>query len=128
MKKTALFRWYRAVHVRVSEELQDVFVFPHTTVWRTLHAEGMYHYHVQRVQHLGTGDCARRLEYCRWLSGSRRLHLYILFTEEEQFNRDGVNNTHNCHVWADENSLATVESNSNYVLVLMCGVQSWAIS
>ena len=28
MKKKALFRWYRAVHVRVREELQDVFVFP----------------------------------------------------------------------------------------------------
>ena len=28
MKKKALFRWYRAVHVRVREELQDVFMFP----------------------------------------------------------------------------------------------------
>jgi len=28
MKKKALFRWYRAVHVRVCEELQDVFMFP----------------------------------------------------------------------------------------------------
>jgi hypothetical protein len=28
MKKKALFRRYRAVHVRVCEELQDVFVFP----------------------------------------------------------------------------------------------------
>jgi len=26
--KKALFRWYRAVQVRVREELQDVFVFP----------------------------------------------------------------------------------------------------
>ena len=28
MKKEVLFRWYRAVHVRVCEDLQDVFVFP----------------------------------------------------------------------------------------------------
>jgi len=28
MKKKALFRWYRVVHVRVCEELQDIFVFP----------------------------------------------------------------------------------------------------
>src|SRR5215475_2737523 len=28
MKKKAWFKWYRAVHVRVREELQDVFVFP----------------------------------------------------------------------------------------------------
>jgi hypothetical protein len=26
---------------------------PYTRVWRKLHAEGMYPYHVQRVQHLG---------------------------------------------------------------------------
>ena len=34
-----------------------------------------------------------------------------MFTDEAQFNRDGVNNTHNSHVWADENPHATVESN-----------------
>jgi len=84
---------------------------PHTRVWRTLHAEGMYLYHVQRVQYLGSGDFAQRLEFCKLLNGSRHLHRYILFTEEAQFNHDGVNNTHNSHVWADENPHATVESN-----------------
>ena len=34
------------------------FRVPHTRAWRTLHAEGMYPYHVQRVQHLGPGDFA----------------------------------------------------------------------
>ena len=34
-----------------------------------------------------------------------------MFTDEAQFNRDGVNNTHNSHVWGDENPHATVESN-----------------
>ena len=81
---------------------------PHTTVWRTLHAEGMYPYHVQRVQHLGPGDFAQRLEFCKWLNGSRQLQRYILFTDEAQFNRNGVNNTHNSHVWGDENPHATV--------------------
>jgi len=45
------------------------------------------------------------------LNGSRQLHRYILFTDEAQFNRDGLNNTHNSHVWADENPHATVETN-----------------
>ena len=70
----------------------------------------MYPYHVQPVQHLGTGDYAQRLEFCKWLSGSRQLHRYILFTNEAQLNRDGVSNTHNSHVWADENPQATVEN------------------
>jgi len=110
MKKKALFKWYRAVHVRLREELQDVFVFP-TRVWRTLHTEGMYPYHVQQGQHLRLGDFAERLEFCKLLNGSRQLHRYILFTNEAQFNRDGLNNTHNSHVWAGENPHATVESN-----------------
>ena len=80
-------------------------------MWRTLHAEGMYPYHVQRVQHLGPGDFAERLEFCKWLNGIRELHRYSLFTDESHFNRDGVNNTHNSHVWADGNPYATVESN-----------------
>ena len=71
----------------------------------------MYPYHVQRVQHLGTGDFAERLEFCNWLNGSRKLHRYILFTDEAQFNSYSVNNTHNSHVWADEHHHATVESN-----------------
>ena len=83
----------------------------HTRVWRTLHAEGMCPYHVLRVQHLTPGDFAERLEFCKWLNGSRQLHRYILFTDEAQFNRHGVNNTHNSHVCAVENPHATVESN-----------------
>jgi len=84
---------------------------PHTRVWRTLHAEGMYPFYEQRVQHLGPGDFAERLEFCKWLSGSCGLHRHILFTDEAQFNCDGLNNTHNPHVWADENPHATVERN-----------------
>jgi len=71
----------------------------------------MYSYHVQRVQHLRPGDFTERLEFCKWLNGSCQLHRYILFTDEVQFNSDGVNNTHNSHMWADENPHATVESN-----------------
>ena len=66
---------------------------------------------MQRVQHLGPDDFAQRLEFCKWLNGSRQLHRYILFTDEAQFSRDGVNNTHNSHMSADENPHATVESN-----------------
>ena len=84
----------RASTRRIARHFRD----PHTRVWRTLHAEDMYPYHVQRVQHLEPGDLAARLNLCKWLNGSRQLHRYIMFTDEAQFNRDGVNNTHNSHV------------------------------
>jgi len=63
------------------------------------------------VKHLGPGDFAERLEFCKLLNGSGDLHRYILFNDEAQFNGDSINNTHNSHVWADENHHATVESN-----------------
>jgi len=63
------------------------------------------------VQHLRPGDFAQRLEFCKWLNGSCQWHSYILFTDEAQFNHDGVNNTHNFCVWADENPHTNVESN-----------------
>jgi hypothetical protein len=60
---------------------------------------------------VGRGEFAHGLEFCKWLSDSRQLHRYILFTDDAQFNRDGVNKTHNSHVWLDENPHATVEGN-----------------
>ena len=66
---------------------------------------------MQRVQHLKPGDFAEWLEFCKRLNGSRQLYCYIIYTDEARFNRDGVKNTHNSHVWADENPHTTVESN-----------------
>ena len=78
---------------------------------------------MQRVQHLRPGVFPERLEFCKWLNGSRQLHRYILFTDE-QFNRDGVNNAHDSHVWADENPHATVESNFqlHFIVNVWCAV------
>ena len=61
-------------------------MFPTRECGEYKHAEGMYPYHVDRVQHLGPGDFVQRLEFCKWLNGSRQLHRYILFTDEAQFN------------------------------------------
>jgi len=97
----------RASTRRISRRLR----VPDTRVWKTLHAEGMYPYHVQREQHLGPGDFAERLEFCKWFNGSRELHRYILFTDESHFNHDGVKKTHKSRMWADENPHATEESN-----------------
>jgi hypothetical protein len=56
-------------------------------------------------------DLTRWLDFCNWHNGGRQLHRYILFTDEEKFNRDAVNNTHNSNLWADENPHATVQRN-----------------
>ena len=92
--------------------------------WRTLHENGLHPYHLQQVQHLQPGDRALRLQFCNWLNGNRQLYRLIMFCDEAQFTRDGVNNSHNLHVWADNNPRATIESNfqHRFSVNVWCGV------
>jgi len=50
------------------------------------------------------------------------VHRYIMITDEAQFNRDDVNNTHNSHVWVDETPYPTVESNfqQRFIVSVWC--------
>lgn len=83
-------------------------------VWRILHEQLLYPYHVQRVQALNPLDHEARLVFCRWFLRSDaedpRFLSDILFTDEAGFTRNGVVNFHNTHVWADENPHALLES------------------
>ena len=90
MKKKALFTWYRAVHVRLREELQDLFVFPtrecgeHCTQRACIHTT---------CSECKISDLAILLRGWNFSSGSI------------------AGTSCNSHVWADENPHATVESN-----------------
>ena len=53
-----------------------------TRVRRTLHEDGLYPLHPQRVQNLHPGDSAMRLEFCHWLHTKSQLFPLILFTDE----------------------------------------------
>jgi hypothetical protein len=68
-----------------------------TRVWLTLHEDGLYPYHQQRVQNLHSGDGAMRLEFCHWLHTNGQFLPLILFTNEATFIRNGINNTRNSH-------------------------------
>ncbi|CAH1987749.1 unnamed protein product [Acanthoscelides obtectus] len=81
-----------------------------TKVWQTLRDEGLYPFHVQRVQALQPDDFPARVRFCQWL-----LHQHdnnpdflkcILVTDESTFTRNGVNNFRNTHVWSVENPQA----------------------
>ena len=72
-----------------------LFVFPTRVCGEHCMQRARIHTTCKGVQHLGPGDFAERLEFCRWLNDSGELHRYILFTDETLFNRDGFNITHN---------------------------------
>lgn len=78
--------------------------------WKILNNEGLYPYHLRKVQALHPGDNIIRSEFCRWVAANRRLVKLILFTDEAQFTRNGINNSKNTHIWAEENPHAIVET------------------
>lgn len=87
---------------------------PQTNVWRILHHNGLYPYHLQKVQHLLPGDLENRVRYCQWLQNNLEIIPHILFTDEAQFTRNGINNTRNSHIWADQNPHETIVVNHQH--------------
>jgi hypothetical protein len=79
--------------------------------WRMLFTDGMYPYHIQRVQHLEPADICSRLDLCRWINSNPHVIRYVLFTDEALFMRDGVNSTRNSYLWGHDNPHGTIESN-----------------
>jgi len=51
---------------RISARLR----IPRMRVWRMLFTEGMYPYHIQRVQQLEPADMCSRLDLCRWINSN----------------------------------------------------------
>ena len=80
---------------------------PQTQVWWVMHEQCLYPYHIQRVQGLVPRDYPRRLEFCVWFMNQINVNpnfaAQIFYTDEAQFSTRGLFNTHNSHVWAEEN-------------------------
>ena len=55
---------------RISTRISARLRIPCMSVWRTLFTEGMYSYHIQRVQYLKPGDMCSRLDLCRWINSN----------------------------------------------------------
>lgn len=106
---------------RITKELR---LESHVGVWKTLRKNGLKPFHVQPVQHLQEGDYGLRVQFCEWIQQNRGLHKYILFSDEAQFTRDGINNCHNEHRWSDENLHATFERNfqHRFSINVWCGM------
>ena len=80
---------------------------------RALKKQGIYPYHVQKVQALEPADFLRSVINCEWLLQQCRecpnFLNWILFTDEAGFISNAVFNSHNTHVWFDENPHARQE-------------------
>lgn len=76
-------------------------------VWRVLRANHLHPFHHTPVQELLPNDLVQRAEFCRsLLLHEEHTPMYlesILWTDESQFTRTGVNNFHNLHEWSETN-------------------------
>lgn len=83
-------------------------------IWRILHEQGFYPFHVQKVQALKPEDFPRRVQFCEWLLHQNDVDGHfvrkILATDEAGFTREGVHNSHNTHIWSIENPHAIQEN------------------
>ena len=92
-------------------------------VWRTLHAEGMYPYYMQRVQHLRPGNFAERLEFCSMAVASCIVTSCLLMKRNSITTVSIIHTTLMCGQMRIPMPLW--KATFNNVLVSMCGVQFW---
>lgn len=85
----------------------DAMRVNHVSVWEVLHEQLLHPYRLQKVQELGLNDFIPRVEFCQWFLDRCReepqFPKYVLFTDEAVFTKEGIFNSHNSHVWAEEN-------------------------
>lgn len=86
----------------------------HLRVWKILKEDGQHTYHYQRVQSHMPSDYEPRRIYCSWVLNKIQedpdFLRNVLFTDECSFERTGVFNSRNEHVWALENPHAMKQS------------------
>ena len=83
----------------------------HSTVWEVLNKEALYPFHLQKVQHLTPADYEPTLHSAQWMlqrcEEDPDFPSLILHTDECTFTCDWYFNSHNTHVWSEENPHAT---------------------
>ncbi|XP_026828181.1 uncharacterized protein LOC113562592 [Ooceraea biroi] len=98
--------------------ISDAVGISTTLIWRTLHEQLLYPYHIQRVQALTPSDYQARMEFSQWLlvkcASNPNFVSRILFTDEASFIRNGITNFQNDHVRAEENPHALIQTNHQH--------------
>ena len=72
---------------------------------------GLQPFHLQGVKVLAADAHPKHVMFCQWFMQRTTVDpscpKYVLFTNEANFTRDSVFNTHNLHVWAHQNPHGT---------------------
>lgn len=83
----------------------------YSTVQRILKGEQLHAYHYTSVQDLREEDYPLRRRFCenflRRVNEDQDFPSRVIFSDESLFTREGIFNSHNMHMWSDENPRIT---------------------
>ena len=85
---------------QIALEMQNVCS---STVWKIIHEDLSYRYHIQRVQGLLPADYPSRVMFAQWYlqqCAFPNFGVSILFTDEGNFSLDAIINHHNNPMWS----------------------------
>ena len=102
--------------------------YSRSTVQRALTRNKFHPFHLSVHQTLYQGDEVRRFEMCNWFLN--KIHenpnflSQIIWTDESNFNQDGIVNIHNQHYWAEENPHANIlrHNQRRWSFNVWCGI------
>ncbi|XP_011687036.1 PREDICTED: uncharacterized protein LOC105449477 [Wasmannia auropunctata] len=104
----------RAVEQEPEISIRDIareYQLSYSTVQRILKEEKLHAYHYTRVQHLREEDYPQRRRFCedflRRVDEDPEFPSRVIFSDESLFTREGIFNSHNMHVWDEENPRVT---------------------
>ena len=79
--------------------------------WLRPRLKKLHAYHYTRVQHLREEDYRRRKRFCEYflrrVNEDPEFPSRIIFSDESLFTREGIFNSHNMHMWDEENPRVT---------------------
>jgi hypothetical protein len=94
---------------QIATELNDAQM----TIWRALHEQVLYPYHLQKALGLTPADIPARKTLRQWFvqqCAKPLLLLSVSFSDEAGFGRDGIINLHNHHQWTEDNPYDVLQS------------------
>jgi len=100
----------RAVEQEPETSIRVIARESYSTVQRILQEEKMHAYHYTRVQNLQEEDYPRRRffeNFLRKVDEDPEFPSRVIFSDESLFTRKGIVNSHNMHMWSDENPQVT---------------------
>lgn len=111
-----------------TRKLAAEFRLSHSKIWKILNQNSFHPFHLLKVQTLLERDYQPRIDFCNWFMNKIRhdanFSKFVLFTDEANFDKDGIMNSHNMHIWDIDNphGVTNRKTQHKFSLNVWCGI------